>query len=63
MKIQNHAYYTFWYVIPTLPMFLLFPFLYDKVGFWLDLILCLAFTAILFIIFAIVVKKFGIELL
>ena len=24
-KIANHAYYTFWYVIPTLPMFLLFP--------------------------------------
>ena len=23
-KIANHAYYTFWYVIPTLPMFLLF---------------------------------------
>jgi F0F1-type ATP synthase assembly protein I len=20
-KISNHAYYTFWYVIPTLPMF------------------------------------------
>ena len=25
-KIANHAYYTFWYVIPTLPMFLLFSF-------------------------------------
>ena len=22
-KIANHAYYTFWYVLPTLPMFLL----------------------------------------
>ncbi len=22
-KISNHAYYTFWYVIPTLPMFIL----------------------------------------
>ena len=26
-KIATHAYYTFWYVIPTLPMFLLFPYL------------------------------------
>jgi hypothetical protein len=26
-KIVNHAWYTFWYVIPTLPMFLLFPIL------------------------------------
>jgi len=24
-KIANHAYYTFWYVIPTLPMLLFFP--------------------------------------
>jgi hypothetical protein len=24
-KIANHAYYTFWYVLPTLPMFLLLP--------------------------------------
>jgi uncharacterized membrane protein (GlpM family) len=23
-KIANHAYYTFWYVIPTLPMFYCF---------------------------------------
>ena len=29
-KIANHAYYTFWYVIPTLPMFLLFPYLLPK---------------------------------
>lgn len=26
-KIANHAYYTFWYVLPTLPMFLIFPYL------------------------------------
>jgi len=37
-KIANHAYYTFWYVIPTLPMFLLFPFLLPKLGFWLTLV-------------------------
>lgn len=27
-KIANHAWYTFWYVIPTLPMFLGFRFCY-----------------------------------
>ncbi len=31
-KIANHAYYTFWYVLPTLPMFLLFPYLLPKWG-------------------------------
>ena len=25
-KIAAHAWYTFWYVVPTLPMFILFPF-------------------------------------
>ena len=32
-KIANHAYYTFWYVIPTLPMFFFFPVLLEKLGF------------------------------
>ena len=32
-KISNHAWYTFWYVVPTLPMFLAFPFLHDRIGF------------------------------
>jgi hypothetical protein len=33
-KIINHAWYTFWYVVPTLPMFLLFPRLFTRFGFW-----------------------------
>jgi F0F1-type ATP synthase assembly protein I len=33
-KIANHAWYTFWYVLPTLPMFLLFPWLLQHFGFW-----------------------------
>src|SRR5918997_3580590 len=33
-KLANHAWYTFWYVIPTLPMFLVFPFLLPRLGFW-----------------------------
>ena len=33
-KIANHAWYTFWYVAPTLPMFLTFPFLLQRFGFW-----------------------------
>jgi uncharacterized membrane protein (GlpM family) len=32
-KISNHAWYTFWYVVPTLPMFLAFPILYQRYGF------------------------------
>ena len=32
-KIANHAWYTFWYVVPTLPMFLFFPMLLNRFGF------------------------------
>ncbi len=62
-KIANHAYYTFWYVIPTLPMFLLFPYLLPKVGFTLTMIVSVIATVILFGLFAFFVKQIGVELL
>lgn len=62
-KIANHAWYTFWYVVPTLPMFLLFPMLLQKFGFWLSLIISAVITVICFWLFALVVKGFGIDLL
>ena len=62
-KIANYAYYTFWYVLPTLPMFLLFPYLLPKWGFVVSLITCVIFTAIVFLLFAFLLKRFGINLL
>jgi hypothetical protein len=62
-KIANHAYYTFWYVIPTLPMFLLFPYLLPKLGFWPTLLSCIAFTLVVFYVYALALKQFGINLL
>ena len=62
-KIANHAYYTFWYVLPTLPMFLLFPYLLPKLGFVLTLIICVVFTVVVFAIFAIFMKQLGVNLL
>lgn len=62
-KIANHAYYTFWYVLPTLPMFLLFPYLLPKFGFVLTLLTCVLFTTLIFVIFALFIKQFGIDLL
>ena len=62
-KIANHAYYTFWYVLPTLPMFLLFPYLLPKLGFVLTLTTCVIFTMLVFAIFAIVMKHFGVDLM
>ena len=62
-KIANHAYYTFWYVIPTLPMFLLFPYLLSKFGFWPTLLSCIVMTLVIFYVYAIVLRNFGIDLL
>ncbi|MEI1310106.1 DUF3147 family protein, partial [Leptospira venezuelensis] len=46
-KISNHAYYTFWFVIPTLPMFIIFPKLYSALGFWSALGSCILLTIFL----------------
>ena len=62
-KIANHAYYTFWYVIPTLPMFLLFPYLLPKLGFGISMGICVVVTIIFFGLFAQLLKSFGIELI
>ena len=62
-KIANHAWYTFWYVLPTLPMFLAFPVLLPRVGFWAALLACVAITVVCFGLFAMAVRRFGIELL
>jgi F0F1-type ATP synthase assembly protein I len=62
-KIANHAWYTFWYVVPTLPMFLAFPMLLPRLGFWPTLLACVVITLVCFWLFALLVRRFGIELL
>ena len=62
-KIANHAWYTFWYVVPTLPMFLAFPMLLPRLGFWPTLLACVVITVVCFWLFALLVRRFGIELL
>jgi hypothetical protein len=62
-KIANHAWYTFWYVAPTLPMFLAFPFLLPRLGFWPTLLVSVVITVVCFGLFAFMVRRFGIELL
>lgn len=62
-KLANHAWYTFWYVVPTLPMFLAFPWLLRRFGFWWTLGASALITVICFGAFALVVKRFGVNLL
>ena len=61
-KIANHAWYTFWYVVPTLPMFLAFPILLERIGFWLALLASILITVVCFILFSAIVRQFGIDL-
>src|SRR3954451_21915414 len=62
-KIANHAWYTFWYVVPTLPMFLAFPVLLPRLGFWPTLLVCMLITTVCIGLFALAARRFGIELL
>jgi len=62
-RIGNHAWYTFWYVLPTLPMFLAFPWLLPRFGFWTALGVSAAITLALFWLLARTVRPFGIDLL
>jgi len=61
-KIANHAWYTFWYVVPTLPMFLAFPFLLSRIGFWPTMLSSVVITIVCFQLFRMVIKPFGVEL-
>ena len=61
-KIANHAWFTFWYVLPTLPMFLAFPWLLQRFGFWVALAASALISVISFLLMNIVLKRFGIAL-
>jgi hypothetical protein len=62
-KIANHAWFTFWYVLPTLPMFLLFPWLLPRLGFWATLGVSALVTIACFALLALALRAFGIDLL
>lgn len=61
-KIANHAWYTFWYVLPTLPMFLVFPTLLQRLGFWWALTACVVITVACFAVTVLVLRRFGVDL-
>ncbi|MFV9473228.1 DUF3147 family protein [Advenella sp. RU8] len=62
-KIANHAYYTFWYVIPTLPMFIAFPWFLGKFGFWGAIAASALLTIVCFAVFTRLLMVFDIDLI
>lgn len=62
-RIAAHAEATFWYVLPSLPMFLILPLmLRGGMGFYMALLLCCLFTAALYLVMVWALKHFGISL-
>jgi hypothetical protein len=62
-KVANHAWYTFFYVIPTLPMFLAFPWLLQRFGFGGAMVAFVVGMALCFLLFALAARRFGVQLL
>ena len=62
-RVAALAQSTFWYVLPTLPMFLLLPLLLRHgIAFWPALVACCALTFALYLVTVWVLGKFGIAL-
>ncbi|MEM7383691.1 MAG: DUF3147 family protein [Verrucomicrobiota bacterium] len=59
-KIASHIRGTFWFVLPSLPMFLIMPIMLEKkMNFYLSLLLCCLMTAGFYLIMDRLLKKFG----
>ncbi len=62
-RIAAHSESTFWFVLPSLPMFLVFPaLLRHGMAFYIALALSCLLTVILYLIMIWVLRKFGITL-
>lgn len=62
-RLVSFVYYTFWYVLPTLPMFLVFSKSYLVLGFWGGLITAFLAGFLCFLALNFILKKQGIHLL
>lgn len=61
--IGNHSFGTFWFVLPTLPMFLVMPWLIQKgMGFWPSLLSCIVGTVGLYYVTMKLLSVAGIKL-
>ena len=62
-RLADHAQATFWYVLPSLPMFLLIPALLRRgLGFWPALLAGCALTVVLYGVTVAVAARAGVRL-
>ena len=63
VRIADHVEATFWYVLPSLPMFLIMPaMLRHGVNFWISLFAACAITVLLYLITIPLAARFGVQL-
>lgn len=61
--IAKHSFGTFWFVLPTLPMFLVLPWLLEHgMTFWPSLITCILGTAALYVLTTLALSVLGVKL-
>jgi len=62
-RVADFSWYTFWYVLPTLPMLPVMAVLLPRLGFWTSLLAatCVALAGLA--LCALVLRRYGIELL
>jgi hypothetical protein len=63
VKIGSYATYTFWYVLPSLPMFLAFAPIQARYGFWVAMVTSVVIAGGCFLLLVRIGKSFGIDLL
>ena len=62
-KIITHAEGTFWYVLPSLPMFLIMPWMLKKgISFYLSLLSGILVTILLYFLMTKILSRFGMNL-
>lgn len=63
VRMADHAYATFWFVLPSLPMFLLIPYLLRQgVSFWVAMVSGCVVTVVLYLTMVAVGSKLGLRL-
>jgi hypothetical protein len=63
VRMAAHARGTFWFVLPSLPMFLLIPAMLERgLGFWLALALGCALTIVLYALTTALAPRIGLTL-
>jgi hypothetical protein len=62
VRMAAHAQATFWYVLPSLPMFLLIPLLLRRgIDFWPALLAGCVLTVLLYVAMTAILSRFGIN--